>query len=271
MNIEDYTNELENFEKMAELLKASREEMPEVKGIDIYGEVNPFNGSTGEDHIVYVDFKKRYDLDKMIESATSNNIKSELEKLKYKAGIMVADAAGHNITDFFHVAQLHQVFLTGSLYELEFFGNITTKLFEHMNTRFFKSAQITKFMTMIYGEIDENGQFKFISAGHEKPIIFSNQYNKIMSIDDKLIEQYPPLGTMPSSFDMVITKTKGRIGEKSNYKVSELKLMGSGDILLLYTDGLSDQYAANDVKFKERIEKIMRETKKSLQRRYTKA
>ncbi len=261
MKIQDYEEEIENFSRMAELLKASREEMPEMKGIDIHGEVNPYKGNLGGDHIVYVDFKKRYNLDKMIETTTDDKIKLELENLKRKAGILLADAAGHNITDFFHVAQLHQVFLTGSLYELQFFGNITTKLFEHINTRFFKSSQITKFITMIYGEISENGEFKFISAGHEKPLIFSNEYNKIISIHDEQITQYPPLGLMPSLMDMDITRTKGKIGEKNNYEVSELKLMGLGDIMLLYTDGLSDQYSTKDIKFKERIESIIKESK----------
>ena len=41
--------------------------IPELKGIDIYGETIPLDGLIGGDHIIYVDFKKRYDLEARIQ------------------------------------------------------------------------------------------------------------------------------------------------------------------------------------------------------------
>jgi hypothetical protein len=49
--------------------------------------------------------------------------------------------------------RLHQAFLVGSSYELEMFGQITTRLFEHIRTRFYESTNIKKLIALIYGII----------------------------------------------------------------------------------------------------------------------
>jgi hypothetical protein len=57
------SGELENFQEIAKYLKPTSGEAPQLKGLDIYGESMPLNGLVGGDHIIYVDFKKRYDLE----------------------------------------------------------------------------------------------------------------------------------------------------------------------------------------------------------------
>ena len=60
---------------------------------------------------------------------------------------------------------LHQAFLLGAIYELDMLRQITRRLFENLNTRFYQSSGAHKFVSMIYGEISEDAQFRFLSAG----------------------------------------------------------------------------------------------------------
>jgi serine phosphatase RsbU (regulator of sigma subunit) len=81
-----------------------------------------------------------------------------------------------------------QAFHLGVLYELDHHGEITTRLFEQLNTRVGKASDkrnhaadidLPKFITMLYGEISEKGLFRFINAGHPPPIIFSYQFGSV--------------------------------------------------------------------------------------------
>ena len=51
---------------------------------------------------------------------------------------------------------------------------------------------------------------------------------------------FAPLGIMPSEDDVDISKNLGPLGYKPSYTVNEVNLLGIGDILVLYTDGLSE-------------------------------
>ena len=138
------------------------------------------------------------------------------------------------------VGMLHQSFLTGALYELKIYGRITTNLFEKINTRFYNSSSVDDFFTMIYGEISEEGKFKFISAGHPAPLVFSNKFDHFMDIHSENIVNFPPIGVIPSSKDIDAAMSKSILGYKQEYQVNQIELMGNGDIMLLYTDGLSE-------------------------------
>ena len=54
---------------------------------------------------------------------------------------------------------LHQAFLVGAGYELTLNGEITIDLFEAINQRFHQSSSVDKFITMIYGEVRNDGEF----------------------------------------------------------------------------------------------------------------
>ena len=236
-------DELKNFGDIARHLKPSSGEIPTLKGIDIYGEAVPLNGIAGGDHIIYVDFNKRFDLDQRIAEAEKDNRPGVAEKLKInkrRAGVLLADAAGHNITDALLVAMLHQAFLTGVQYELKHKGEVTPELFEILNSRFFNSSSLTKFITLIYGEISDVGKFRFISAGHPLPIVFSSKYDKLIKVCFERMFRFPPIGTLPSGEDVDCERNFSRLGYKRKYSVHEINLMGTGDILLLYSDGFSE-------------------------------
>src|SRR5215471_13919071 len=125
--VDQLTSELANFEDIARYLSPQPGELPRVKGVDIYGGTRALNGVIGGDHLIYVDFKQRFDLEARIEQALADGKQDVVENLKRcqrMAGIAVLDVSGHQVTDAVMAAMLHQAFLLGSIYELDMFGHI---------------------------------------------------------------------------------------------------------------------------------------------------
>ncbi len=265
IQVEQLTGELDNFQDIASYIKPRPGDVPRLDGIDIYGETLPLNGVVGGDHIIYIDFERRYDLEARIRQAAAGGRPEVVENLircRKMAGVAVVDVSGHQVTDALLAAMLHQAFLLGSIYELDMFGQITKRLFENLNTRFYNSSGVHKFLTMIYGEISEDTTFKFLSAAHPPPVVFSNSNDRFMEVSKELCTTFPPIGTLPSN--NVIdrkTTTESALGFKEQYEVNEWKLMGSGDILLLYTDGLVEHSREDTPYFPGRLERKVREVK----------
>ncbi len=244
MQFIDDRNEIINFQKIAKNIKPSPGEIPEINGLDIYGETIPLLGEVCGDHIIYVDFAKRFNLQERIKRAESDSkieVINKLKELKEKAGILLSDVSGHSITDYLLNAMLHQAFLVGASYELTMFGEITIDLFETINQRFHQSSSIDKFITLLYGEIQSNGEFRFISAAHPLPVVFSNEFNRIVNIDSHNFINFVPIGTLPSEADIDNKNTKSIFGYKTKYSLNNINVMGRGDILLLFSDGFTDQ------------------------------
>lgn len=258
------TGELNNFQEIAAYIVPLPGEIPRIEGIDVYGNTIPLNGVVGGDHIIYVDFKKRYDLAARItqaQAAGRPEIVANLERCRDKAGIVVLDVSGHHATDAMLAAMLHQAFLLGSLYELDMFGHITRRLFENLNSRFYHSSSLDKFVTMIYGEIAQDATFRFLSAAHPPPVVFSNQHNRFMEVSADLCTSFPPIGTLPSKDVIDRNTTHSVLGFKDKYKLNEWRLMGRGDILLLYTDGLLEHARSSEPYFPQRLEQTVRTVK----------
>jgi serine phosphatase RsbU (regulator of sigma subunit) len=263
-HLELLQSELTNFQEIAKHIVPMPGEVPTLEGIDVYGGTIPLNGTVGGDHIIYVDFKKRFDLQARIREAAAegrSEIVRNLEHCRHKAGIAILDVAGHHATDGLLAAMLHQAFLLGSIYELDMFGNITKRLFENLNTRFHNSSSLNKFVTMIYGEIAEDTTFRFLSAAHPPPVVFSNQNDRFMEVSADFCTSFPPIGTLPSQDVIDRNATHSILGFKERYQLNEWKLMGNGDILLLYTDGLLEHSNGNSAYFPAHLEQKVREVK----------
>jgi serine phosphatase RsbU (regulator of sigma subunit) len=258
------TGELNNFQDIARYIMPLPGEIPTLADIDVYGDTIPLNGVVGGDHIIYVDFKKRYDLRARIQQAAAAGkaeVVANLERCKSKAGIVLLDVSGHLVTDALIAAMLHQAFLLGSLYELDVFGHITRRLFENLNMRFYHSSSRRKFVTMIYGEIGEDATFRFLSAAHPPPVVFSNRHDRFMEVSQDLCTSFPPIGTLPSNDVIDRAATDSPLGFKDRYRLNEWTLMGAGDILLLYTDGLLEHSRENEAYFPQRLEETVRSVK----------
>jgi serine phosphatase RsbU (regulator of sigma subunit) len=259
------TDELTNFQEIAKNLIPQPGELPRLHGIDVYGRTLALNGLVGGDHIIYVDFKQRFDLDARIAQASREGrpeVVENLRRCQRAAGIAVVDVAGHRMTDALLAAMLHQAFLLGAIYELDTFGEITKRLFENLNTRFYQSSGAHKFISLIYGEISEDAKFRFLSAAHPFPAVFSRREDRFMEVGPDLRVSFPPLGMLPSLHAI----DRGALGEsmlgfKERYETNEWRLMGAGDILLLHTDGLAEHSRGNDSYFPGRLEEVLRRVK----------
>ena len=64
--LEQLTREIDNFRDIARYILPTPGEVPRLQGLDIFGGTLPLSGSVGGDHLIYVDFKQRFDLDARI-------------------------------------------------------------------------------------------------------------------------------------------------------------------------------------------------------------
>ncbi|HEY7447448.1 MAG TPA: PP2C family protein-serine/threonine phosphatase [Vicinamibacterales bacterium] len=262
--LEHLTDELNNFQDIAKYLVPQPGELPNIAGVEVFGGTLALNGSVGGDHIIYVDFKQRYDLQVRIASAIDQDkpeLVENLRRCEKMAGIVVIDVAGHQVTDALLAAMMHQAFLLGSIYELDMFGQITERLFENLNTRFYKSSGERKFISMVYGEISEDAMFRFISAAQPPPAVFSRRYDRFMEVGQDLCVSFPPIGLLPSLHVTDRHTTNSVLGFKDQYQLNEWMLMGEGDILLLHTDGLSEHVTRTGPYFPGCLERTLTEVK----------
>lgn len=258
------SEELRNLREIVEQIIPQPGDIPKLAGIDIYGSSIPLNGVGGGDHVIYVDFKKRYDLDARIRRATERNqpdIVCNLERCRKMGGVAVLDVSGHQVTDVMLAAMMHQSFLLGALYEMDTFGHVTKRLFENLNTRFYNSSAVSKFVTMLYGEISEDSTFRFVTAAHPFPIVFSNANDQFMEIPSACCTTFPPIGTLPSRNVIDRNTTKSVLGFKDQYELNEWTLIGSGDILLLCTDGVAEHENGKENYAPAHLEQAVRKAK----------
>jgi serine phosphatase RsbU (regulator of sigma subunit) len=238
-----FEHEMENLRAILGAVYAYPETFS-LRRIDIFGRSFPLKGELGGDHLIFVDFARRYDLDRRIAEAVAAGlpaIASRLEANRSRVGVLVADVAGHSMTDALLAAMLHQAFLVGVLYELSHHGHVTPELFEILSTRFYQSSSVTRYMTMIYGEIAEDGTFRFISAGHPRPIIYSAEFGRFVDLDPASIVSVHPVGLFPTEGDVDRAMRGMPTTESPHAIVNQLCLLGDGDVLLLYTDGASER------------------------------
>jgi serine phosphatase RsbU (regulator of sigma subunit) len=118
-------------------------------------------------------------------------------------------------------------------------------------------------VSVIYGEIAEDSSFRFLSAAMPFPVVFSSRHDRFMEVGADLRISFPPLGMMPSWDVIDRSTTTSTLGFKDHYAMNKWLLMGDGDILLLYTDGLAEHARGSEEYFPSRLEAVIRETKRS--------
>jgi serine phosphatase RsbU (regulator of sigma subunit) len=258
------TNELANFEEIAKYLIPQPGDLPRLQGIEIYGGTIPLNGIVGGDHLIYVDFKQRFDLNTRIQQASADgrhDIVSNLRRCQRTAGIALIDVSGHRVTDALIAAMLHQAFLLGAIYELDASGHLTRRLFENLNARFYQSLSEHKFVSMIYGEISEDAQFRFLSAAQPLPMVFSREHDRFMEVSKELSVSFPPLGMVPSIHVTDRQQIASPLGFKDHYQMNEWVILNDGDIFLLHSDGFTEHTDGSEDYVSRRLERKIREVK----------
>ena len=256
--------ELTNFEEIARYLMPQRQDMPRLDGIDMFGGSLALNGLVGGDHLIFIDFKQRFDLAARIARSTKEGRLDVIENLKRcerTAAVALLDVSGHRVTDAFIAAMLHQAFLLGAIYELDMFGRVTKRLFENLNTRFYESSSDHKFVSLMYGEIGEDMGFSFLSAAQPFPVVFSQRHDRIVDTQPELWPSYPPLGMVPSRHVTDRHQKTSALGWKDDYTMNRWVLEGAGDILLLHTDGLVDHHHGDDYYYPGPLEQKLRSVK----------
>jgi serine phosphatase RsbU (regulator of sigma subunit) len=233
------TGELENFQQIAQQLLPQAGDLPRLKGMDVFGGVAALNGTVGGDHLIYLDFKRRFNLSARIDAAFARGqgeVVDHLRRRHHMAGIVLIDVAGHRVTDALLGAMLHQALLVGAMYELDMSGRITRRLFENLNARFYASSGAHKVISMLYGEVSEDARFRFLFGGQPVSAVFSNEHDRLMEVDGV---SFPPLGLLLSLGMIDDPPLEIPLGFKDPYTLNEWSLMSPGDILLLHTDGLA--------------------------------
>lgn len=202
-------------------------------------------------------------------SSEQLRIAENLRKLYTKAGVLLVDAQGHGILAAKIASTVHDTFHTAMLGELDSNGEPSPELFEIINLRLAQSVTARNALgrdtsdnsrelaTMVYGEVHPGGLFRFVNFGHPPPLVFSAEYGRFMKIERNCVAQFPALGLeVPEdhpdrsryfSIDL-------RASQIDPSDLVEITLMGRGDIIFLYTDGVYDGYDARE---KQEIEQII--------------
>jgi serine phosphatase RsbU (regulator of sigma subunit) len=198
-------------------------------------------------------------------------IAENLHELPMTAGVLLADAQGHDIISAKIASTIHDTFHAFMLSELDQNGKTTLDIFERVNLRLAESLTARNELgsetdeswrenaTMLYGEIRPGGHFRFVDFGHPPPLVFSAEYKKFMDIGEARIVHFLPLGmAIPEDhpdrnryLSMAV-----RPHEMDSSDLAEITLMSPGDVLVMYTDGV---YDGSDDQVRVEIEQVVHE------------
>jgi serine phosphatase RsbU (regulator of sigma subunit) len=188
-------------------------------------------------------------------SSEQLRVAEDLHELYETAGVLIVDAQGHGIIPAKIASTVHDTFHALMLTELDRYGKTTPRLFENLNLRLAQSLtarnalgmseteQAREIATMLYGEIHPGGSFRFANFGHPPPLVFSAKCSRLLAVHDDHMAQFLALGLqLPADhpdrrryFSMNLRQR--RIFSED---IAEITLINSGDILILYTDGVYD-------------------------------
>lgn len=202
-------------------------------------------------------------------SSEQLRIAENLRDLLTTAGILLVDAQGHGIIAAKIASTVHDTLHAFMLSELDRSGTTAPVLFEQLNLRLAQSATarnaldhvmdsaLREIATLLYGEIRPDGHFRFVNFGHPPPLVFSAKYQRFMEIGKARIAQFLALGLeIPEDHPdrNRYIPVKLRKSQIRSADMAEITLMGRGDVLFLYTDGLFD---GSDEQERHRIEQVI--------------
>lgn len=144
-----------------------------------------------------------------------------------RLGIVVSDAASKGLP-----AAIQALFVSGALRMGKSFSTKISQLISRMNTLIFDTFLYDRFVTLFYCELtmSSNRLVLYANAGHCEPVHYCPSEDKIS----------------------ILRSTGGLLGllRKQKFGVENLT-MKPGDLLVLYTDGITEARSADDEMFGE--------------------
>jgi len=268
MTKQDLEDEVKNFTYLASLDLPRPQNIPKIDGIDYFMQIEPLKGCVGGDHGIIVNFDD-YLLEDRIKQAWQENrteFARKLEKNRNVVGILIADVSGKKTTDHSIALYLDALFRMTVAYNLKYDAEVTVEGIELMNTMVYNLLNVSylpekKFVSMLIGEFSGSGRFRYIIAGHPVPKIYSREFDGIANYDNGYIHSSTPLGMQPSKYVADVKHFEPIGNRKERYTVNEVNLLGKGDIMVLYTDGLSEQRGGELNFVRDKLEDVLREAK----------
>jgi sigma-B regulation protein RsbU (phosphoserine phosphatase) len=135
-------------------------------------------------------------------------------------GIAIADAAGHGLPAALQVRDVYTGLRMGVARDFKIVRTV-----ERLNRIIHQSRLTTKFVSLFYGEMEEDGHFIYVNAGHPPPLHFHAK------------------GVTPLAQTGMVLGPSGNATYTRGFLSMEV-----GDALLLYTDGM---FEATDGKGRE--------------------
>jgi len=242
--------------------------------VELSGAGKPPRNSV-DDHVEWIKSRPGFkpELETEYRAARSSEqlrVGEDLHQLYTTAGVLLVDAQGHGIISAKIASTVHDTFQALMLAELDRHGKTTPELFERLNLRLAQSVTARNALgrsddesgreiaTMLYGEVRPNGHFRFVNFGHPPPLVFSAERRRFVDFDRSRMAQFLPLGLQipedhPDRTRYFSLQFRQRA---STSDVSDITLMGSGDILFLYTDGIHD---GSDAEERSKLEAVLSE------------
>jgi len=142
-----------------------------------------------------------------------------------RTGIVIADASGKGMPAALMIAQIQAI-----IHSEVNNGNSISAMLKNMNQQVALTTSAEKYVTLFYGELDqETGAFEYSNAGHNYPVLVRSDGNV------ELLEAGGPvIGAFPG---MEYTSAQVTLHE--------------GDVLFLFTDGLSEAMDADGAEYGE--------------------
>jgi serine phosphatase RsbU (regulator of sigma subunit) len=127
-------------------------------------------------------------------------------------GLMIADASGHGLPAALEARDVVVGLRMGAARQLKIDATI-----ERLNRILCASTLSSRFVSLVYGELDESGAFDYINAGHPPPLLLGPDGAR----------------TLPES-GRVLGVSSG-----STYRVGHAEIPAGG-LLFMYTDGVTE-------------------------------
>ncbi len=127
-------------------------------------------------------------------------------------GLLLADASGHGLPAALEARDVVVGLRMGAAQHLKIDATI-----ERLNRILCSSTLSSRFVSLVYGELDDTGAFDYINAGHPAPLILTRHGARSLSESGRV------LGVAPGSA----------------YRVARAEIPREG-LLLLYSDGVTE-------------------------------